>query len=1048
MQFIDHSFAEEWLQSVGADDPNLFEHRLTWDDLTLEEAERIFRSPIISHGDCEFSKVQNWLRESSSIEDGAAVPNSDIPFYELWDRIAIGALCELTNVLPEEVSGTLGLREGRVPQGGVLKGLKEYLVKRLAEIGEGIVWNEFISRRPPDQAIYAHLGDLYLGAGSIRRSIYCHFVEELRSDGLSALVAAYPIFQFHLCTILNQWTKNCLDILIRAHTDLPELIKTFNLPHDAAIEDISFGLSDPHRGGQSVAIIHMTSFSCGTEHWKVVYKPKDLGLDKAFQDLLRKLPPPRTGDSSLRSAAILERCGYGYMEFIPHTFCSNNEQLAKFYRNAGRLTALLYVLGCTDCHHENLIACDEQIHIVDAETLLTGCFDYAENNLNARVANSVASVGLLPQWHYIGRHRIARDVTALGIEPPQQASQRAIGWLYINTDAMMLGETERPSIVPTSSPVGIGQANRLNDFVVDFCGGFSDELMAIQARRSDWLEENGHLTPYADKARRVVVRPTWIYMWLRRQQLKPDNLRSPYKQRLVLEMLSRSYLRSSSVPRDWPLFHAELTQMQNLDVPFFEMKVADTTLAVANGRSIDNFVGISGYDNARRKIEVLDDKAVQFEIELLRGTIAAKSRPALPEAQSKNSNNSSSSLLDYLTEAELIGDHLIKAAINDGDDGLEWLGIDVLEDLDKFRFGPLGLSLYGGRTGVALFLAALSRQRLSRSDHYRRFALRAVSDLPEKLFDAGIEEQRRWWRDQPLGLAGTGGVILGLLHLMVLLPELDLGDGLNAVVSACQEDFLQEDDRLDIVFGVAGLIGPLLMVGSDRALHLAQTAGEVLLDRQGELGGWQTGRSRNPPLTGFSHGASGPAAALAVLDEAIGGFKFGDCARRAVAYEASKFDRTRLNWPDFRAGNNQEPTFMLSWCHGAPGIALSRLCIASARSLKAANFEELEHALTSTSDPVATPFVDSLCCGRLGRAAILRMAAAAGGREWLRAAQTLERRVLESKMEHGHYASINSPGLFCGLSGVGLALLEGVDDSLGLLPNILAAGLYRRLCSA
>jgi lantibiotic modifying enzyme len=52
--------------------------------------------------------------------------------------------------------------------------------------------------------------------------------------------------------------------------------------------------------------------------------------------------------------------------------CSNDKELPDFYRNAGRLAAILYILGCNDCHNENVIAHRSQLVLVDAETLLQG----------------------------------------------------------------------------------------------------------------------------------------------------------------------------------------------------------------------------------------------------------------------------------------------------------------------------------------------------------------------------------------------------------------------------------------------------------------------------------------------------------------------------------------------------------------------------------------------------------------------------------------------------------------------------------------------------
>ena len=76
-------------------------------------------------------------------------------------------------------------------------------------------------------------------------------------------------------------------------------------------------------------------------------------------------------------------------------------------------------------------------------------------------------------------------------------------------------------------------------------------------------------------------------------------------------------------------------------------------------------------------------------------------------------------------------------------------------------------------------------------------------------------------------------------------------------------------------------------------------------------------------LTGLSHGAAGMAAALARLAQASGHQSFAEAARRAVADERSVFVNVRGKWPDFRS-TSEPNAFILSWCHGSPGILLSR----------------------------------------------------------------------------------------------------------------------------
>jgi len=82
---------------------------------------------------------------------------------------------------------------------------------------------------------------------------------------------------------------------------------------------------------------------------------------------------------------------------------------------------------------------------------------------------------------------------------------------------------------------------------------------------------------------------------------------------------------------------------------------------------------------------------------------------------------------------------------------------------------------------------------------------------------------------------------------------------------------------------------------------------------------------------GHSHGTAGIAQALIGLFDATGDFNFRDMAESAMNYEYHWFNRKKNNWPDFRglkASKKIESNslkFPVSWCHGAPGISISRI---------------------------------------------------------------------------------------------------------------------------
>jgi lantibiotic modifying enzyme len=388
---------------------------------------------------------------------------------------------------------------------------------------------------------------------------------------------------------------------------------------------------------------------------------------------------------------------------------------------------------------------------------------------------------------------------------------------------------------------------------------------------------------------------------------------------------------------------------------------------------------------------------------------------------------------------------LIDASIADDRGDLEWLGIDSAVDLERSCFGPIGPTLYSGRLGIALFLGALAGAGSDRRTIYRKAAISACADLARilELTDAS-SDKRMWWRDQPLGLAGSGGQLLAAVLLRKLVPGMQrvVDNGLSELLGALDPEIINSDNDLDIIFGCAGLIGPLLRIGTTKAIDLARLAGNRLVDRQDDDGGWIVPTLGKKALTGFSHGASGEAAALVKLAVATNYRPYYDAAARALQYERAQYDAHEKNWPDYRTSVAiTEPQFMLSWCHGAPGIALARLCLRSTPLWDSNTAEDLELALTATME--AARGEDSLCCGRFGRAAILRAAHERMGEElWLRSARNLEMQAMAQIANDGGYNFGDVLGLFQGATGIGLELLDGLPQvTSAFVPQVLSAGL-------
>ncbi len=141
----------------------------------------------------------------------------------------------------------------------------------------------------------------------------------------------------------------------------------------------------------------------------------------------------------------------------------------------------------------------------------------------------------------------------------------------------------------------------------------------------------------------------------------------------------------------------------------------------------------------------------------------------------------------------------------------------------------------------------------------------------------------------------------------------------------------------------------------------------------------------SPNLTGYSHGAAGIGMALFELWKASGDQRFHDVATRAFDFERSWFNPDEGNWPDLRTVDDlkQRPDgpfpYATYWCHGAPGIALSRLRAWDLTG-DARYRDEAIIALETTRRAVDEAIEDgtanySLCHGLAGNAEILLLGA-------------------------------------------------------------------------
>ncbi len=410
----------------------------------------------------------------------------------------------------------------------------------------------------------------------------------------------------------------------------------------------------------------------------------------------------------------------------------------------------------------------------------------------------------------------------------------------------------------------------------------------------------------------------------------------------------------------------------------------------------------------------------------------------------------------YLETAAGIGAKLSRDAIWDGA-RCNWMGWDATYQSGEWipAYSACTGALYGGTPGIALFLARL--YSFTHDKSARRTIEGAVNHAVDRM--PSIEPAQR------IGFySGLSGVAYALIEVgCVLEHEPLIQRGISELLSLRTVPL---DDRMvDVIGGCAGCIPALLDVGSrfrrDDLLEEAQRQGEHLLALATKSdAGWSWGTVRvavQQHLLGYSHGAAGIITALLQLHQVTGDAKFLEAGREGLRYERAYFDRQHGNWPDFRllpddsSGARKMP---IAWCHGAPGIGMSRIrCLPLLRD-DATIREEIEIAIGTTRASLTLPgeldlgrsapeaFGDrnySLCHGMCGNAELTLMASQefAADEHAKRELYDAAALVCDGGIEHfekpglewlcGTNGRLESPNLMTGTSGIGYFYLRMYD---------------------
>ncbi len=1018
---------DRWRVATGGDDDR-FRRRLRWDGLTIDDAEALLGPMQLVEGEdlpawvCTLGEVAVEARAHAGGWPGAdwLVPGAPAAFEEILAPFVCVASRALTTRHPA-LERVISVR-GRTT-------LHRHLLLQLAQTAFKTLQLEMAIRRlrakspNPFGVALSHI------TGSTDDDAYSAFVRELLSNGYRVLFHEYPVLARLLVTIVHQWVEATSELAERIEADLPALRSTFSDSDVSRADDFRVGLSDPHNGGRRVVGVR---FDSGL---KLMYKPKDLGPDVAFNALLEWCN--RAGVTyPLRTLRVLRRKDWGWVEFAEPRPSEDDAALARYYRRAGTLLGVVYALRGTDFHFENVLACGDQPLFVDLETLLEPRLRFqadtgpGKDPFQGREAlgkaleqcrESVLSTHFIPTPTPIQGGQVL-DLSGLGAVGVQETER----WILegVNTDAMRAVRRKAPLATGANSPFRPEAAEDLTSHVEDLVSGF-EEATALLASGGEYLLTwwKAHLGPDG-AAFRLVFRSTWVYSTLQDRTLEPRYLQDGADRGIELDALTRAFTRESERPPLWPLIQAELRDMEEADVPFLTVRPGETHIRSKRDGSIVDALLESPWESLRHRWADLGPRARGVQALAIRSTVHSHAASNQTAGRTFGLRLAVHDPARCIEVAEGIGADLRRRAVVGSDGSAAWVGLhhDPLTHRSSYR--PLGDDLYGGAGGVLLYLAALERVRPN--NEAAAFIGPAIDSWVGAVREGYVRAMPKTGSGPNAGVgADMGSMIYVLTRLGTLTGRqscfaaaLELAEELSAQPS---ERVPGPGVRGKAASHLFGLMGLHRATGSPEPLETAVRFGHDLVRDYRPAGdgwSWPDGDSGQG---GFLRGPDGIACALGRLGSLAGTGAFDAIATRIHASGARN-----------ASGGEAAERNDARWCSGAAGSLLARL----GRSSDPGSRGDLDLLLDRVLRG-GTEGADGLCCGTMGRVATLVTAGLRLGRsELIEAAGARAARVIQRADAQGTFryfpqahGPIESPGLFVGDAGIGYALLRLVAPS-------------------
>lgn len=463
------------------------------------------------------------------------------------------------------------------------------------------------------------------GRSSDSREWYEAYVSSFFDGRMEPFFREYSMAARFVATVTRQW-RSLVDSFVSRLTDDSSTIRSrFDVPERDRVDAIS-SMGDAHDGGKRVLLVE---FEGGTE---LLYKPRSIEPEDRFYEFESWLCEEFSDVPERSTPRRVVRSSYGWVEKVEPASHDTIDAVEDYYRSAGALACIAYVLNVSDCHVENIVSTSRAPTLVDAETVLElGASPAEADHLDAasELARHVYGSTVLGTYLFPFGTGVDR-FSGLGLNDERDAELPELSWVDVNTDAMDIEYETPTNSFRQNLPTCDGELVPPHEFVDEIVDGFETTYDAIADARQTVRRKV--VETFDEVECRKIVRDTRAYHTLLLTLSTPKYLRSGawhgYKIQDVLSRRSppasvegKTELHNLDVERWDGIVEAERRSILRRDIPKFTVLSDDVGLYYDGELVVRNLTLESGVERACTKIEELSDDDERFQSGLIRACL-------------------------------------------------------------------------------------------------------------------------------------------------------------------------------------------------------------------------------------------------------------------------------------------------------------------------------------------------------------------------------------------------------------------------------------------